>query len=125
MSVEPVTPVNDSDFKADGVLEAMRLVLRLRGNADLRTKEKLDVFLAAADERALSARVEEVAVDFRDLVFMNSSCLKAMVTWLTKVQDRPNAEQYRIVFIKQPTAHWQTRSLNALLTFAPGLVQIE
>jgi len=51
--------------------------------------------------------------------------LKALVTWLSKVQERPIAEQYRVVFLKDPSAHWQARSLHALVTFAPSMIRIE
>jgi hypothetical protein len=56
---------------------------------------------------------------------MNSCCLKALVTWLGKVQERPSEEQYRVLFMKDPAAHWQARSLHALVAFAPGMIRIE
>jgi hypothetical protein len=125
MSGTSVASIEDNGFSAKAALDGARMILSFWGNADLRAKEKLDLFLDKADERAMAAKSEEVVVDFRELVFMNSSCLKAVVTWLTKVQDRPNAEQYRIVFLKEPAAHWQTRSLHALVSFAPGLIRVE
>jgi hypothetical protein len=73
----------------------------------------------------VEAAVQEVVVDFRRLDFMNSSCLKALVTWLGKVQERPIAEQYQVVFLKAPAAHWQARSLHALVTFAPSMIRVE
>jgi hypothetical protein len=56
---------------------------------------------------------------------MNSSCLKALVTWLSNVQRRPATQQYKIRFLQEPAAHWQMRSLGALAAFAPGIVQVE
>ena len=59
----------------------------------------------------------EVVADFRELVFMNSSCLKEFVRWIAQVEER--AEHYRIRFLSDPDAQWQSRSLQALRAFAP------
>ena len=125
MTAIAIHRIEDAEFKADAALEGGRMLLHFWGNADLRAKEQLDVFLEEADDQCVAAHVEEVAVDFRELVFMNSSCLKALVTWLSKIQERPNEQQYRIVFLKDPGAHWQARSLHALVTFAPGMIRVE
>jgi hypothetical protein len=121
----PLDPIEDAEFTATGQFEGARLTLRLWGNADLRAKERLDVFLEAADRQSMAAAVKEVVVDFRELVFMNSSCLKALVTWLGKVQDRAADQQYAIRFLKEPAAHWQMRSLHALAAFAGDILTIE
>ena len=120
-----IDPIVDDEFAARGELQDGRVSLQLWGNADLRVKDRLDAFLQQADRLAVEAPVQEVAVDFRQLDFMNSCCLKALVTWLNKVQERPSAEQYHVVFLKAPAAHWQDRSLHALVTFAPGMIRIE
>ena len=65
----------------------------------------------------------EVVADFRELVFMNSSCLKEFVRWIAQVEERD--EHYRIRFLSDPDAQWQSRSLQALRAFAPNLVTIE
>jgi len=125
MSVQAVKPIEDSEFIARGELDGARLRLHLWGNADMRAKDPLDKFLGAVDDRAVADAAEEVVVDLRELVFMNSSCLKAVVTWLGRVQDRPTAQRYRVRFLKEPAAHWQVRSLHALASFAPEIVRVE
>ena len=120
-----IDPIKDDEFAASGGLEGGRVHLHFWGNADLRVKDRLDAFLRQADKQSVEAAVQEVVVDFRRLDFMNSSCLKALVTWLGKVQERPIAEQYQVVFLKAPAAHWQARSLHALVAFAPGMIRIE
>jgi hypothetical protein len=120
-----IEPIKDDEFGARGLLEGRRVHLHLWGNADLRVKDRLDTFLRQADKLSVEAAVQEVVVDFLRLDFMNSSCLKALVTWLGKVQERPIAEQYGVVFLKNPAAHWQSRSLHALATFAPSMIRIE
>jgi hypothetical protein len=121
----PLDPIEDADFRATGHFEDTRLDLRMWGNADLRAKARLDVFLDAADRQSVAAGVKEVVVDFRELVFMNSSCLKALVTWLGRAQERPAHERYTIRFIKEPAAHWQMRSFKALAAFAGDILTVE
>jgi hypothetical protein len=66
----------------------------------------------------------EVVADFRELAFMNSSCLKEFVRWIAQVDERTD-DHYRIRFLSDPGAQWQSRSLQALRAFAPNLVTIE
>jgi hypothetical protein len=120
-----VPAVQDDEFRAHATLEGKRLELHLWGNADLRVKDKLDGFLAAADTQAMLHELPEVIADLRQLAFMNSSCIKALVTWLSGVQERSPAEQYRIRFLRDPDARWQSRSLQFLVAFAPKLITIE
>jgi hypothetical protein len=120
----PLNPIEEPDFTATGQFEGTRLAMRLWGNADMRVKTRLDVFLDEADRQSVAANVTEVVVDFRELVFMNSSCLKALVTWLGRVQDRPVDQRYAVRFLKEPAAHWQKRSFNALSAFANEILTI-
>ena len=86
----------------------------------------LDGFVADVDKEARAADwVAEVVVDMRSLDFMNSSCLKTIVTWLNNVRQRPASEQYPIRFVRDRNAYWQERSLDALKAFAPGIVTVE
>ena len=125
MSVPAVTPIVDNEFVARSEVDGPRVRLHLWGNADMRAKDHLDRFLAAVDDRAVADATEEVVVDLRELVFMNSSCLKAVVTWLGRIQDRAAPQRYRVKFLKEPAAHWQVRSLHALAAFAPEIVRVE
>jgi len=125
-AIEPsIDSIKDDEFAATGGVEGGRMTLRFWGNADLRVKDRLDVFLREVDRRSMDTHADEVVVDLRRLDFMNSCCLKALVTWLGKVQERPSEEQYRVLFMKDPAAHWQARSLHALVAFAPGMIRIE
>jgi hypothetical protein len=125
MTPFPLEPIEAPDFTATGRFEEARLALRLWGHADLGAKTSLDRFLDAADRQSVAAGVKEVVVDFRELVFMNSSCLKALVTWLNRVQDRPADQRYSIRFLKEPDALWQTRSFRALTAFAGAILTVE
>ena len=75
--------------------------------------------------RCVGESVREVAVDLRGLEFMDSSCFKTFVTWVSSVRDLPPGGQYKIVFFSDPKRHWQARSLGALACFAVDLISIQ
>ncbi|HEY7374175.1 MAG TPA: hypothetical protein VIF57_18580 [Polyangia bacterium] len=120
-----IAPVEAAEFKAAGERDDARLCIRLRGHADVGAKSALDGFVAEVDRQASADWVDEVVVDLRRLDFMNSSCLKTLVTWLNNVRQRPADEQYPIRFLRDQDAYWQERSLDALKAFAPGIVSVE
>jgi anti-anti-sigma factor len=120
-----VTPIHSAEFDAGGERDESRLCVSLRGHADVHAKSALDGFVAEVDREASVGPVAEVVVDMRRLEFMNSSCLKTLVTWLNNVRQRPAAEQYLIRFLQDRAAYWQERSLAALKAFAPAIVHVE
>jgi anti-anti-sigma factor len=120
-----VTPIENDGFEAGGELEEARLCVHLRGHADLDAEDVLDGFVAEVDREASAGAVREVVVDMRDLEFMNSSCLKTLVTWLYNVRRRPTSAQYLIRFLSDRAAFWQERSLATLKAFAPAIVLLD
>jgi hypothetical protein len=120
-----VTPIESSEFKAASAREETRLRVSLSGHADVGAKSALDGFVSEVDREASDGPVTEVVVDLRRLAFMNSSCLKTLVTWLNNVRQRPASAQYLVRFLQDRTAYWQERSLAALKAFAPAIVQVE
>ena len=61
----------------------------------------------------------------RSLAFMNSSCLKSLVVWVTQIQDLPADQRYHITVVSSPTLYWQKRSLFAISSLASDIVTIE
>jgi hypothetical protein len=88
-------------------------------------KEGLDGLLPRVHEEALRRSAAEVVVDFRKLEFMNSSCFKSFVTWISEVQELAPEKQYRLRLLSSPEMHWQRRSLHALRCFAVDLISVE
>ncbi len=84
-----------------------------------------DAMLEQVAAQLKQVRVREVVVDMRELEFMNSSCFKSFVTWLTDVQQLERDKQYQIRFLSDSSKHWQRRSQFALSCFAVDLVKIE
>ena len=110
MTPSAIEPIQGRNFRATGQFDDARLNVWLWGNADQRGNTLLDTFLQAADQQAVAAGVKEIVVDFRELEFMNSSCLKALVTWLRRAREHAPEERYAIRFVHEPQAHWKIRA---------------
>jgi hypothetical protein len=117
--------IDTPELRATTSSDAERLTIALDGTADLRVQDRLDDFLEEVDRCARASKAPEVAVDFRKLEFMNSSCFKAFVSWIGRLQELDAGEQYRIRFVSDQRMLWQRRSLHALSCFAADLISIE
>ena len=114
-----------TELRATTTADGEGLTVALDGTADLRAQEQLDDFLEALDRCAQARKAAEVIVDLRRLEFMNSSCFKAFVSWIGRLQELEAGEQYRIRFLSDQRMLWQRRSLHALSCFAADLITIE
>ena len=119
-----IRPVNDQDFRALVGGEGPSLHVTLVGNADLNVKAELDRFMTAVHDEARSIGAKDVVVDLKELEFMNSSCLKSLVWWISSVNELAADRQYHITFVSSPAMYWQRRSLTALAGLASDLVSI-
>jgi anti-anti-sigma factor len=119
-----IAAVREHEFTATATLRDGVLVLTLTGNADLNVKNQLDRFLTGVHQEAEQLALTDVEVDVRNLEFMNSSCLKCLVGWISRIQDEPPGRQYRVVFQSSPSLFWQRRSLHALSCLASELVSV-
>jgi hypothetical protein len=125
MSALELAPVTAGDFSASGSLSEKTLTVRFTGNADMRTKDALDALLSKVHGEAQRLGVGQVVIDFHALEFMNSSCFKSFVSWISDVRDLDPGKQYTIRFLSKPDLLWQRRSLHALRCFAVDLITIE
>lgn len=117
--------IQGGPFRATAAHEGTIATLCLLGTADASTLEPVQQAVNAMREQARALQVSEVVVDMRSLEFMNSSCFKCLITWLSDLLEQPADQRYRIRFLSDPSKHWQQRSLRALSCFAVDLVTIE
>jgi hypothetical protein len=123
-----MTTINDirmEHLTTDTAVSPTAISAKFVGSAEADAKPLLDAYWRGVNEVALKSAVKEVALDFRDLHFMNSSCLNAFVTWIGAVQDVAPEQQYHFRFISNPKHMWQERSLAALTCFAVDLITVE
>jgi hypothetical protein len=125
MTSTDIHAFQSAELKAKMAMEGGELCMTLAGCADTRVMSQMMEFVARAHEEMVRNKGTQAIVDFRALEFMNSSCFKAFVTWLSRVQELDTGEQYRIRFLSDRSKHWQHRSLAALSCFAVDLVTIE
>ena len=117
--------MKETDFAAQASASERRILVSLTGTADLTVKSQLDRFLRDVHSEAQRCVAEEVTVDVRQLEFMNSSCLKCFVWWISTVQEQTGEGKYRITFVSSPSVYWQRRSLNALACLANDIITIQ
>jgi hypothetical protein len=115
----------ENDFAANASVSERTVAVSLSGTADVTIRNHLDHFLREVHQEAQRCRAEEVTVDVRQLEFMNSSCLKCLVWWVSTVQEQPTEGKYKIVFVSSPSVYWQRRSLDALACLADGIISVQ
>lgn len=96
---------------------------RFAGTGEAEGAAVLDRFLGLLHVHLVSQQLREVTIELAELEFINSSCLKAMVAWIYKVdtEGRP----YGIRLVRDPSQHWQRTSLATLQRLAPEVVLIQ
>lgn len=97
--------------------------LRFTGNCDYEAVAPLGAFLKEVNEVMLASDHASVSIDLEELSFMNSSCLKAMVSWIYGVNE--TGQKYTIRLLTNPRLHWQKRTMRTLQRLAPQVVEIE
>jgi hypothetical protein len=117
--------IDANDLRAAPSYVDGQLSVVFAGSADSRSQVAIEQLLGKVHSEAMRLKLPEVAVDFRDCDFVNSSCFKAFVVWLEQIQELEAAEQYKLRFFSDDTKAWQRRSLQALSCFAIELVHIE
>jgi len=119
-----IRPIDVPEFTARVDQANGGLKMEMVGNADLNVTAMLDRLVEEIHREACRLGVREVVVDLRALEFMNSSCLKSLVWWISSVHELAAAHQYHITFVSSPLMYWQRRSLSALAGLATELVSI-
>jgi hypothetical protein len=116
-----ISPLLSATTSHDGT----NVVITCTGCAETEVLPELAAALDAVHTDAMKRSASTVIADIRDLEFASSSCLKAFVSWLQRVQELEDHQRYKIRFRSNPRHSWQRRSLGALAAFAAGVVEIE
>jgi hypothetical protein len=123
MDIDLQVPASN-ELRATARLDGTKLLVTLEGHADLRTKAMLDGVLGRVHDVAVERKAPEVRLDLRAVEFMNSSCIKSLVSWIGDAQDAAPEGAYAITLMGSSAVHWQTRSLEALSGLA-DIVRID
>ncbi|MEY4543883.1 MAG: hypothetical protein RL685_78 [Pseudomonadota bacterium] len=99
------------------------LRVTLSGNGDASAVQPLDDYLVQLHGQLAQSKASAVLIDVTQLVFMNSSCIKAFASWIHDV--KVSASPYMIRLRLNPGLLWQKRTLKTLTRLAPSVVQLE
>jgi anti-anti-sigma factor len=122
--VSELLSVKGEDFTGVAVHEGTTIVASLKGNADYAAIDAVEKLLDKTHTEATRTNATDVVIDMRQLEFMNSSCFKCFVSWITEIQELPEAQQYKVKFQSNAQLHWQKRSLHSLRCFAVELITV-
>jgi hypothetical protein len=120
---ELVTVTGD-DFSGSAHVEGKTVEASLKGNADYAAFDALEMLLNRIHAETKRLGASDVVVDLRQLEFMNSSCFKSFVSWVTDIQELDEQKRYKVKFLSNPSYHWQKRSLHSLRCFAVELITV-
>lgn len=122
--ITEVVAVKGEDFAATATHEGAAIKALLTGNADYAALDAVELLLTRTHAEAKRLAVSEVIVDLKQLEFMNSSCFKCFVSWITDIQELAQPAQYKVKFLSNAQLHWQRRSLHSLRCFAVELITV-
>jgi hypothetical protein len=118
-----LSAIRANGFTLVPVLDAPVPTVKFSGNGDGEAIAPLDRFLKLLHKNLTDDKSTSVRVDLGDLYFMNSSCLKAFVSWIYKVNT--TGRPYQIHLQMNPRQPWQRRSLEPLKRLAPAVVSLD
>lgn len=122
---DAITDIDTAELKTETDWRDADVTVRMMGSAETGAMREMEAFLKRLHDRLVSSKRSEVTIDIRSLEFMNSSCFKAFVSWIDRLQDTPDDTRYRVRFVYDEHKHWQSRSLGALAGFAVDLIRLE
>ncbi len=95
------------------------------GDIDVQNPEPIFVpYFESIHNKVIENGVKYVELDFTKLTFLNSSGIKTLIKWITKVTPLPAEQKYRFKIVANSEITWQETSLKMLAMLAPGLIEI-
>jgi ABC-type transporter Mla MlaB component len=119
-----IDPIHHPTFEAQALLDGSEIAVCFAGTADLGVKTIMDSFLNEVHVEASRMNVATVKVDISGLEFINSSCLMAIVSWITTVQSMSN-RRYLISFHFKSVRDWHRRTFDVLEQLGDGVVEVQ
>lgn len=119
-----IVVVKGEGFKGVVRADGAEFRVELEGTADYAALAALEMIADRTHGEAVRLDARRVVVDLRRVEFMSSSCFKAVVGWIARIQDLPANDRYQVEFVAAAAHRWQRRSLHALQCFAEELVSV-
>ena len=122
MSSLKVDSVVTDSFGIEPALRDDTLSVKLTGTGDMAAAAPLGSYFKTLQAEVIRLSVSAVEFDVRALYFLNSSCLKAFISFISRLGTQ--GLRCKIQFVTDARLGWQRRSLTALERMSPELVSI-
>ncbi|WP_437585851.1 hypothetical protein [Sorangium sp. So ce1000] len=122
MSSLRVESVVTDSFGIEPALREDTLSVKLTGTGDMAAAAPLGSYCKALQAEVVRLSVNAVEFDVRALYFLNSSCLKAFISFICGLAGL--GLKCKVQFVTDARLGWQRRSLTALERMSPELVSI-
>ena len=97
-----------------------------KGEVDMRDPSlQILPYLMTIHDLMLENNIPEINVDFKELLFMNSSGLKVLINWIMKLKDIEQSGRYIINFIYDSKITWQTSSFPILKRLLSDAINLQ
>lgn len=107
-------PITLVGFSARASLTADDVVVKFVGNGDMEAAPPLATLLSSLLLEANRLRRKKVKLDFTELYFLNSACLKHFASLIAANRKAMPGMRIRLVFFTDSALSWQDRCLEAL-----------
>ncbi|WP_437313505.1 hypothetical protein [Sorangium sp. So ce385] len=122
MSSLRVEPVVTDSFGIEPSLRGDALSVKLSGTGDMAAAPPLGFCLKELQAEVVRLAIPAVEFDVRPLYFLNSSCLKAFISFICGLAGQ--GAKSKVVFVTDARLGWQRRCLAAIERMSPELVSI-
>jgi hypothetical protein len=75
----------------------------------------MEPFITEAHNSILENKVKMVKLDIRKLEYLNSSGIKEIVNWVTKLEKLSSNQKYHIIFLYNPEITWQETFVSSMV----------
>ncbi|MBN2738108.1 MAG: hypothetical protein JXR70_14085 [Spirochaetales bacterium] len=121
-----IEAIDEGRIKIEVLDSSAGIYIKFTGEIDMEDPSLiLDPLFEKIHNGAIDNSIKEVAADFKELTFLNSSGIKAVAKWIMKLSDMDDASRYIITVIHNKSVTWQVTSLPTLSFLVPGAVQLQ
>jgi len=123
LNIEPITQGKASIEVKD---TAAGIAVVISGDIDMQDPSVLlDPIFEKIHNGSMELGIKVVEANVRQLMFLNSSGIKAIAKWIMKLASAPADKKYQIKILQNKDITWQATSLLTLTFLVPGSVVVE
>jgi hypothetical protein len=99
------------------------ILLMMSGEIDMRDPSQAILpHLLKIHEALIAQEIKIISVDFSNLLYVNSSGIKTMISWLMKSKDVESGKGYQVKIIQNSDLAWQESTFPVIQKLFPDVV---